>query len=120
MTAFISRLWGFRHVNFAIKHKPFVLALSGIEERQQGASEDFRQALKPFLVKVVDVVKYCSSIPPCYRCGRHQECRIGGAYHKWGADVRNLTITPEPFREWEDCTMTVAAIEEAAEKLSEL
>ena len=26
MTAFISRLWGFRHVEFAIKDKPFVLA----------------------------------------------------------------------------------------------
>ena len=25
MLAFISRLWGFRHVNFAIKNKPFTL-----------------------------------------------------------------------------------------------
>jgi len=29
MSAFISRLWGFRHVNFAIKNKPFILAVSG-------------------------------------------------------------------------------------------
>ncbi len=116
-SAFISRLWGFRHVNFAIKKKPFILALSGLGEKQHDASDNFRQALKPFRVKVVDVVKYCSRVPPCYRCGRHQECRIGGAYHTWGAEVRDLTITPELFRKWEDCPATVAEIGQAAEKL---
>ncbi len=117
MTAFISRLWGFRHVNFAIKKKPFVLAVSGLWEDQQRASDDFRKALKQYLVDVVDVVKYCSGAPPCYNCGRHQECRIGGAYRLWGAEVCNLTITPELFRKWEDCPATVAEIGEAAEKL---
>ena len=86
-------------------------------EDQQGASDDFRKALKPFLVHVVEVVTYWSRTPPCYRCGRHQECRIGGAYHRWGAAVRHLTITPELFRKWEDCPATVAEIGEAAEKL---
>ena len=60
MSAFISRLWGFRHVNFAIKNKPFILAVSGLGEEQHGASDDFRKALKPFRVNVVDVVKYSS------------------------------------------------------------
>jgi hypothetical protein len=115
--AFISRLWGFRHVNFAIRKKPFVLAISSLWEDQQGASGDFRKALKPYLVNVVDVVNYISGIPPCYRCDRHQECRIGGAYRIWGNEVRDLTITPELFREWEDCAATVAEIGEAAEKL---
>lgn len=117
MTAFISRLWGFRHVNFAIKSKPFILAVAGLGEKQHDAADDFRGALRPFRVNVVDVVKYCSGIPPCYRCGRHQECRIGGAYHKWGAEVRNLTIVPELFRKWEDCPVTVSELGEAAEKL---
>ena len=117
MSAFISRLWGFRHVNFAIKNKPFVLALSGVREEQHHASDAFRRALRPFSVNVVDVVQYSSRIPPCYRCGRHQECRIGAAYHIWGAEVRNLTIVPELFREWEDCPTTVAEIGEAAEEL---
>ena len=118
MSAFISRLWGFRHVNFAIENKPFILTLSGlVAERLHGAADDFRKALKPFRVNVVDIVKYCSGTPPCYRCGRHQECRIGGAYHKWGDEVRNLTIAPELFRKWEDCPATAAEIEKAAEKL---
>lgn len=117
MMAFISRLWGFRHVNFAIKKKPFILAVCGFGDQQDVAGDDFRKALKPFLVNVVDVVKYCSGTPPCYRCGRHQECRIGGAYRIWGAEVRNLTITQELFSEWEDCPATVAEIGEAAQKL---
>ena len=117
ISAFISRLWGFRHVYFAVKDKPFVLVLSGIREEQHHASDAFRRALRPFLVNVVDVVQYSSRIPPCYRCGRHQECRIGGAYHIWGAEARNLVIAPELFRRWEDCPATVAEIGEAAEKL---
>jgi hypothetical protein len=117
MSAFISRLWGFRHVNFAIKSKPFVLALSGLWDDKQSAADDFRKALSPFRVDVVDVVQYHSRIAPCYSCGRHQECRIGGAYHEWGPAVKSLTIAPEHFRDWEDCPATVAGIREAAQKL---
>ena len=117
MTAFVSRLWGFRHVEFAIQNKPFVLALSGLREEQQRAADGFRRALRPFRVNVVDVVHYCSGIPPCYRCGRHQECQIGGAYSIWGAEAHTLTIAPGHFRNWEDCPATVAEIGEAAAKL---
>jgi multimeric flavodoxin WrbA len=59
MTAFISRLWGFRHVNYAIKNKPFILAVSGLAEEQlPGVADDFRNALKPFQVNVVDILKF--------------------------------------------------------------
>jgi multimeric flavodoxin WrbA len=120
MTAFISRLWGFRHVNFAIKNKPFVLATCGhAEEQTRGVSDDFRKALKHFQVNVVDVVNFCSTIPPCYSCGRHHECCIGGAYRKLGPEAHNLKIEPQLFRKWEDCPETVAEIEEAVKKLSD-
>lgn len=117
MLAFVSRLWGFRHVNFAIRKKPFVLALAGGAEDQPRAEEDFRRAVGPFQVDVVDVVKYSSHIPPCYNCGRHQECKIGGAYRRWGEEVCDLTIEPEFFRKWEDHPTTVAEIGLAANKL---
>lgn len=116
MTAFVSRLWGFRHVHYAIKNKPFALVLSGIRDRPR-STDGFRRALRPYSVNIVDVVKYSSKIPPCYRCGRHQECRFGGAYHLWGDEVSNLAITPEFFRAWEDCPATVAEIKEAANRL---
>ena len=119
MLAFISRLWGFRHVNFAIKGKPFVLALCGyrVEDRRGTVEEDFRRALRSFKVEILDVVNYSSSMPPCYRCSRHQECLIGGAYRLWGDKVCTLTITPQLFRRWEDDPEAVLKVEAAAEKL---
>jgi len=120
MLAFISRLWGYRHVDIPIRHKPFVLVLSGAGTSRNDTSEEgFRRALWPFAVSIVDVVSYYSRIPPCYSCGRHQECVIGGAYTIWGDKARTLAITPELFRRWEDRPETVAKVEAAAEKLRE-
>jgi len=118
MLSFISRLWGFRHVNYAIKNKPFVLALSGSGNIQNDTSkDDFRRALRPFQVKIVDTISYYSRIPPCYSCGRHQECNIGGAYRIWGEKAHKLLITPDLFRKWEDRPETVSDIDAAVEKL---
>jgi NAD(P)H-dependent FMN reductase len=120
MSAFISRLWGFRHVNFAIKDKPFVLILSGIGRWQDTAEEDFRRKLRSPRVRIVDVVRYSSEIPPCYRCGRHQECEIGGAYSIWSDKTRTLIIKPELFRRWEDDIETVNKIEVITENLKKI
>ena len=118
MLSFISRLWGYRHVSIPIAKKPFILALCGAGDRRLDTSEEgFRRALRPYAVSIVDVVSYYSRIPPCYSCGRHQECVIGGAYQIWGDGARSLTITPELFRRWEDRPETVAQIQAAAEKL---
>jgi len=119
MLAFISRLWGFRHVDFSVKDKPFVLVLCGsvAGDWQETAEEDFRRALRTFRVRILDVVSYSSRVPPCYRCGRHQECLIGGAYRLWGDKTCTLTITPELFHRWEDDPEAVAKVETAAEKL---
>lgn len=120
MASFVSRLWGYRHVDIPIAHKPFILATcaSGVGEASNDKTEeDFRRALKPFRVDVLDVVKFISRVPPCYRCGRHQECVIGGAYKFWGTDVHTLTITPDLFQNWEDCPETVVAVKEAATKI---
>jgi multimeric flavodoxin WrbA len=118
MLSFISRFWGFRHVNFAIKNKPFILAVSGLKEEQQiRVADDFRKALNPFHVDVVDVVNFCSKIPPCYRCGRHRECRIGGAYGLWGKDVSDLDITQDLFQVWEDSPEATREIGEAVVRL---
>lgn len=118
MVSFISRLWGFRHVSIPIKNKPFVLALSGLgNERSDTSRDDFRRLLRPFQVNILDIVSYYSRIPPCYSCGRHQECRIGGAFRLWGEKTSTLPITPDLFRIWEDSSDTVTQIEAAGEKL---
>ncbi len=118
MLAFISRLWGFRHVNFSLKEKPFILAVSSGHE-SHNAPDDFRKALEPFKVKVLDSVQFCSKIPPCFKCGRHTECRIGGAYHWLGPKARDLKIIPELFQKWENSSETVAHIKEAGAKLKD-
>ena len=119
MLSFISRLWGFRHVNFSIANKPFVLITCGIGGWENRAEEDYRMWLRSFKVKIVDLVHYSSKIPPCYRCGRHQECRIGGAYRLWEEKACTLEIIPQLFNKWEDDLETVAKVEEAAEKIKE-
>ena len=120
MVAFNSRLWAFRHVTIPIKNKPFVLALSGaVDGKTDNAAEDFQRALRPYLVNILDVVQYTSQVPPCYSCGRHQECSIGGAYRIWGEKAHTLTITQELFRKWEDDPETVARIKAAGKKLGD-
>jgi len=119
MVSFISRLWAFHHVTIPIKNKPFVLALSGASGGQgDSALDDFRKLVMLYQVDLLDVVPYASYIPPCYSCGRHTECSIGGAYIMWGEKARTLEITPELFREWEDDPETVSAVKAAGKKLS--
>ncbi len=117
MLSFISRLWGFRHVDYILKDKPFVLALSGIDVTRRTPGEDFQRALSVFKVNVLDTIKYSSKVPPCYRCGRHQECKIGGAYRLWGEEASSLIIKPELFNRWEDDEETVKRIDAIAERL---
>ena len=117
MLSFISRLWGFRHVNYVIKDKPFVLALCGIRANREKPEEDYRRALSVYKVNILDVINYSSRVPPCYRCGRHQECEIGGAYRLWGEKTHNLVIKPELFNRWEDDSEIVKRIDVVAEKL---
>jgi len=118
MLSFIERFFGYRHVDIVIKNRPFVLALSGGE--LNGAAEHFQRTLMPFAVKVLDVVQYKSGIPPCFSCGRHQECSIGGLYGAIGKAAHSLTITPELFHRWEDHPKTVMAVKAAASKLAGL
>ena len=95
---------------------PFILAVSS-GNNQHNALDDFRKALKTFRVNIVDGVEFCSKIPPCFKCGRHTECKIGGAYHWLGPQAQDLKIVPELFQIWENCPETVLDINNAREKL---
>ena len=118
MLSFVERFFGYRHVDIVTQGKPFVLALTGGE--LGGAAEHFQRTLMPFALKILDVVQYKSGIPPCFSCGRHQECSIGGLYGAMGKAAHSLTITPELFHRWEDHPKTVMAVEAAAAKLASL
>jgi hypothetical protein len=99
---------------------PIVLAVCGFGLRDEADSKailDFERALMAYQVNVIDAVEYSSHIPPCFKCGRIKECRIGGAYHMWGEKAHTMELTQDRFRRWEDNPETNARINEAAKKL---
>lgn len=120
MLSFVERFFGYRHVDIPIAKKPFVLVLGGGGRDLESAEQSFRQRLRPFGVEVIDVVKYTSGIPPCFVCGRHKECSIGGLYGAVGKAAHTMEITPEMFHRWEDRLIVAEAVDGAAAKLGDL
>ena len=119
LTAFLERFFGYRHVDIAIKGKPFVVCVIGCGMLEK-AKQHALAKLAPFEVEVLDVVEYASAVFPCYSCRMHRICEIGGLYRFMGEDAHDLEITPELFRVWEDDSDAVAAVDDAAEKLKAL
>ena len=86
----------------------------------ESAVNQFHSLLGKFEVDVIDTVRFMSTVPPCYKCGRHRECEIGGMYKMLGDAAKEVTITKEMFSRWEDHCEVAAAIDTAAEKLKNI
>ena len=117
--AFIERFFGYRHVDIPIAGKPFVTVVGGAMSIDS-AVEELHRLLGVFAVNVIDTIRYRSSVPPCFKCGRHKECEIGGLYMMLGDAAKELSITKEMFTTWEDDSAAAAAIDAAAEKLKKI
>ncbi len=117
--SFVERFFGYRHVSNAIAGKPVVLAVGGAMMIDP-TIEQLKQYLNHFEVNLLDVVTFQSRIPPCFKCGRHKECSIGGLYMMLGDAAHELTITPEMFAKWEDDGETMTAVTKAAGTLKNL
>lgn len=118
--SFLERFFGYRHVNIPIAGKPVILIVNGAMELD-GAEKQMRRMLGEFFqVKIEDVIRFQTQVPPCLRCGRHKECCIGGLYMMLGEAAHELKITPDMFKQWEDDPACVAAVESAAGILREL
>ena len=76
--------------------------------------------LSHFEVDVLDVASFQSRIPPCFKCGRHKDCSIGGLYMMLGDAAHELKITPEMFAKWEDDEEATGTIKKAVEALKAL
>jgi multimeric flavodoxin WrbA len=118
-SAFIERFYGYRHVDIQIAGKPFVTVVGGAM-MVDGAQENMQNLLGIFEADVISSISFKSSVPPCFKCGRHRECKIGGAYMMLGDAAKDTTITKEMFNRWEDDSETVAAIDAAAEILRKI
>jgi multimeric flavodoxin WrbA len=117
--AFIERFFGYRHVDILIAGKPFVTVVGGGRETDS-AAEELHRVLGVFEVNIIDTIKFRSTVPPCFKCGRHKDCEIGGLYKMLGDAAKELTVTKEMFKRWEDDSATAAAIDAAAEKLKKI
>jgi NAD(P)H-dependent FMN reductase len=117
--AFIERFFGYRHVDIPIAGKPFVLVVGGAL-MLDSAVEQLHKVLGAFEVNVLDTVRFQSKVPPCFKCGRHQQCEIGGAYMMFGDAAKTLKITKQMFTRWEDDTVIAAAVDTAADKLKKV
>ena len=106
-------------MDIQIAGKPFVTVVSGAM-MLDSAVEQLHKVLDAFEVNVIDTIKFKSKVPPCFKCGRHKECKIGGAYMMLGDAAKELTITKEMFTKWEDDAAAAAAIDAAAEKLKKI
>ncbi len=118
-SAFIERFYGYRHVDVQIAGKPFVTVVGGAM-MVDAAQANLQAMLGVFEADVISSVAFKSSVPPCFKCGRHKECKIGGAYMMHGEAAKDLTITKEMFSRWEDDSETAAAIDASADMLRKL
>jgi multimeric flavodoxin WrbA len=119
MRAFVERFYGYRHVSIAISGKPVILALAGGGPTGK-AMEEFRQLMEPFNLNVVDTINYCSRVPPCFICGRHTDCSIGGLYQMMGEAAHTVEVAPEMFNRWEDEHEVIEAIGRSVAELKGL
>jgi multimeric flavodoxin WrbA len=117
--AFLERFFGYGHVTCPIEGKPFVLAVTGAGKFGR-VRDQFTERLTHFSTEILDLVQFGSKIPPCFKCGCHKLCKIGGLYQMFGEAALTMKITPEMFTQWEDNPETVAAVDAAAEKLKAL
>lgn len=117
--SFLERFFGYRHVSIPIAAKPFILAVSGAMTLDS-ATDQLKKMLGHFDVDILDVVQFQSRVPPCFKCGRHRECEIGGLYQMLGDAAHELTITPEMFSQWEHDSDAAMAVKRAAEMLRNL
>ncbi len=88
--------------------------------RLDSTVEQLHKLLGMFEVNVLDTVRYLSKVPPCFKCGRHKECEIGGMYKMFGDAAKQVKVTKQMFTRWEDDSSVTAAVDAAAEKLKNI
>ena len=124
MFSFITRLWCFHHVKNLLKDKPVLLVLTGLFRGSERVILKFKERiLVDHPVKIIGHIYYTTNIPPCFKCGMGNQCKVGGLWAMVGFNeekLRNFKVTQEKFKRWEDDPETVAKVEKYARILAEL
>jgi len=125
MFSFITRLWCFHHVKNLLRDKPVLLVVTGLfKESRRVVVQKFRERiLIDHPVKIIGYIYHTTEIPPCFKCGMGNICKVGGLWAMVGFDekrLRELTITSDKFKRWEDNVETVVKVQKYAKILSEI
>jgi len=120
MTVFLERLWSFRHQRFPLDGKPFTVVSTGDRlAAAEKAIEAVKRRMTAYRASFIGGVCFGSTIFPCYSCGYGLTCKVGGFYDAHGEEgLKNLEITPELFKRWEDFPDVTAQIDELAQQLA--
>ncbi|MFQ6094882.1 MAG: flavodoxin family protein [Candidatus Bathyarchaeia archaeon] len=122
MFSFTTRLWCFHHVKNLLRDKPILLVATGLFKRSE------YRVMTRFLERipsenVIGHIYYTSNIPPCYKCGMGNVCKVGGLWAMVGRNeerLKKFKITPDKFKRWEDDCETVEKVARYAKILAEL
>ena len=119
MAIFLERLWAFRHQSFQLEGKPFVVvAVGAIPGAPEKAIEAVKDRMNAYNASFIGSVWFESNIFPCFKCGYGLKCKIGGLYYYYGKEgQKNLKMTKELFKRWEESPIVMSKIEVLGQKL---
>ena len=126
MFGFLSRIWCFHHLKNLLEDKPLLLVMTGLfQQGQYSAVHRFEESVRSWghNMRHLGAIFHATEIPPCYKCGVGNSCKVGGLWEMVGRDkekLRNFEVTPDRFKRWEVCPRTVAEVERYAQVLAEL
>jgi len=124
--SFLSRIWCFHHLKNLLEGKPLLLVLTALfPQSEHGGIRSFEDAIRRWghNMQHLGSIFHATEIPPCYKCGVGNACKVGGLWGMVGRDeekLRNFKVTPDKFKRWEDCSRTVATVERYAQMLAEV
>ena len=121
MSVFLERLWAFRHQRFPLEGKPFAVVSSGAVCAPEETVEAVKRRMTFYRAVFVGSVAFHSGNYTCFKCGYGTRCEVGGTQREFGDEGRKeLKITKELFRKWEDSPEVVAEIEGLVQRVTTL
>ena len=125
-SSFLSRIWCFHHLKNLLEDKPLLLVVTALFWRSEHhAVQRFEEDIRRLghRMRRLGSIFHATEIPPCYKCGVGNMCKVGGLWAMVGHDaekLRNFKVTPDKFKRWEDCPRTVAEVKRYAQVLAEV
>lgn len=121
MRIFLERLWSFRHLRFPLKGKPYIVIASGGIQIPLKAIESVKNRMNAYKGTFLNSIAFNSTIIPCFTCGYGTKCSVGASQYVYGEKARkNLNISEDSFKKWEDCSETVDKITTVVKEMNEI